>query len=120
MGAGKYDILVEQGATFDVTLTLRNYDNSLIDLTGHTFRGKIKETYSSTTVQAEFDFSILSTGVVRVTIPAAETAAIAVPPATNNQRNLVAMIYDIESVDGSGVVYRWLEGTAKISPEVTT
>lgn len=122
----KFDIEVSQGATFLMTLTLSDADDVRLDLADETFRGQIRTTYSSAVIVASFSFNVLNQSVaetkgqVEVSISAANTSAIPVDPATNYNRKNTNMIYDIESQNGTtGVVTRWLEGTAVISPEVT-
>jgi hypothetical protein len=124
MSAGQFDIVIEQGATFDMTLTLKDSLEAAINLTDHTFRGKVRKTVSDDVVQAQFTFTKLAQsgatmGQVRVTMSAVVTAAIEVPKQRTANRELYPMIYDIESEKSDGTVYRWLEGQANISPEVT-
>lgn len=126
MSAAKYDIKIEQGATFDMVLTLRDAAGDVMDLTDHSFRGQVRKSYSDLTVQATFQFEVLdqtqpaTKGKVRVFIPAAQTTLIKVNKADSEKRTLTPYIYDIESQIPTGsYVFRWLEGTANISPEVT-
>lgn len=122
MSAGNYDILVEQGATFLLTITIKDTSGNPINLTGQTFRGKIKKSFTDVTAQANFTFTlanqITNPGKVTVELSATDTAGI-VLNTQGTARVLTVMAYDIESQDGSGVVKRWLQGLAKISPEVT-
>ena len=125
MAAGNYDITIEQGATFKITLTIKDELGVVIDLTGLTFRGKIKKSFADTDAQANFDFNVLdqtdplTKGMVEVILPADQTEAIPAP-AKGNMRTLTKMVYDIESENIGGDVVRWLQGSALISPEVTT
>lgn len=122
MSAGTYTMTIEQGSTFNMQLTINDSLGAPIDLTGHVFRGQIRKTISDTAIQASFTFALLNQitdpGKVSITLTPADTSAIAVPAQRTVLRSPVAMSYDIESALG-GVVYRWLEGTANISPEVT-
>lgn len=124
MPAGRHDITVEQGADFYMLLTLKDSDGEPIDLTGHSFRGKIRATPSESAVIAEFDFTLLdqsddeTIGQVEVEIPAVETAAIVADASEDFERTLTYFAYDIES-DSGGAVTRWLEGTVTLSPECT-
>lgn len=124
MAAGVYDILVEQGATFLMTLTFKGSDGEPLDLTDLSFRGKIKKAFTDTVSQAEFTFNVLdqteddTKGKVEVTLDATVTAAIDAP-AKKNIRTDTMMVYDIESEDLEGVVVRWLQGDVRVSPEVT-
>jgi hypothetical protein len=122
MSAGTYTMAIEQGSTFSVQLTINDSSGAPINLTGHVFRGQIRKTISDSTIQASFTFTILDqvtdTGKVVVSLTAAQTTAISFPSQKTVERTDVEMSYDIES-EISGTVYRWLEGIASISPEVT-
>lgn len=122
MSAGQYDIKVEQGSDFKLRIEIQNPDTTPKNLTGYTFRGKIRKAYSDTTVQANFTFEPidLATGKFYAKISAADTANIVVETNTEtNKRIITKMIYDIESIAPDTTVKRELEGQALISPEVT-
>jgi hypothetical protein len=124
MAAGKYDMYIEQGADFYLLVTFKNSLGNSIDLTGHTFSGKVRSTASSSTVIAEFDFTVLdqtqdaTKGQIEIRLPSAESSAITLEASPDVERKLSYYTYDIESVS-SGNVVRWLEGLVTISPEVT-
>jgi hypothetical protein len=124
MAAGTYDILIEQGATFSIILSLKDENFVAIDLTGLTFRGYIKKAFTDTAREAEFNFELLNQndaatkGKVKVSLTPAQTAAMTTN-ATGTNRAITTMVYDIESQSVLGEVTRWLQGEAKISPEVT-
>lgn len=124
MAAAEQDILIEQGASFSMFMTVRDESFQPIDITEYTFRGKIKKDFSDSAAQAEFTFVKLdqtqeaSKGKVEIKLSSTQTAAIE----TNSKglsRTIVKMVYDIESQTPAGFVTRWLQGIAKISPEVT-
>jgi hypothetical protein len=122
--AAVHDISIDQGASFSMYLTIKDESNEKIDLSGHVFRGKIKKDLSDTTTQANFSFTILNQqneptkGMVEVMLTPEVTASIQTN-ARGTSRNVIKMIYDIESVSPSGFVTRWVQGLALISPEVT-
>jgi hypothetical protein len=125
MSAGNYDILIEQGATFSIILNLKDESYNSLILTDMTFRGYLKTSFSDASPAMEFNFnvadqSIIETmGQVEVYLTATQTASLSAP-ASGIVRTITSMVYDIESVnDSSGVVVRWLQGVANISPEVT-
>ncbi len=126
MSAGILDITIEQGATFDLNFTLKDELNARINLTGHTFKGEVRATYSDTVVQAAMTFVLadqtnpLTRGDVVASLTPTQTSAIAVNAAEDTTRPVTPMTYDIESqILPSGKRYRWLQGTANVSPEVT-
>jgi len=122
MSAANYKMEIEQGADYKIVLTINDSTPSPIDLTGHVFRGQIRKTISDLDIQAQFTFNILdqvtNRGKVEVILSSASSTLIAIPGQKKVSREKVEMSYDVESTL-SGQVYRWLEGIASISPEVT-
>jgi hypothetical protein len=125
MAAGNYDILIEQGATFEITLTLKDVNAVPINLTGLTFRGKIRKAFTDVAAVANFTFAVQdqtspsTVGKVIVSLSATTTAALETS-AKGTVRTLTTMVYDIESENPlTGFVTRWLQGQAMVSPEVT-
>jgi hypothetical protein len=118
-----YEINIKQGATFRLMLTITDSNSQPIDLTSHVFRGQIRRLPQDTATEAVFSFviadQVTNTGEVMAEISAADTAAINCVDSTRPERRITTFCYDIESDDGSGIVNRWLEGVANISPEVT-
>ncbi len=122
--AGKLDILINQGSTFPLSFQIIE-NGATVDLTGYVFRGKIKASFSATAALASFTFTVrtqtgANLGWVDGIISATDTAAIPITVPTGTKRTLTKYVYDIESVDLAGIVKRRLEGTASISPEITT
>jgi hypothetical protein len=122
--AADYDISIDQGASFSMFLTLKDQAGEKIDITEYTFRGKIKKDFNESSSQAIFSFNILNQsnestkGMVEVILSSQDTALIQTN-AKGTSRNIVKMVYDIESQSPSGFVTRWIQGLALISPEVT-
>ena len=107
--AGNYDIVLEQGATFSLAITVTG-----IDLTTYTARGQGRTTHASPdkafTLSTAIAYS-LPNSTITVSLTATQTTAL---PAPSNG------VYDVEYVSSSGtVVTRILEGTYTITPEVT-
>ena len=63
----RLDLYVTRGLTWTKGLRIRDHDGTLLDLTGHTFTGKIRKTPTSATSYS-FSFSQLSTTVVTWTL----------------------------------------------------
>jgi len=122
--AAEYDISIDQGASFSMFLTLKDQAGEKIDITEYTFRGKIKKDFNESNPQAIFSFNILNQlnestkGMVEVKLSSQDTALIQTN-AKGTSRNVIKMVYDIESQSPSGFVTRWIQGLALISPEVT-
>lgn len=121
MSAGQYDITVEQGATFEETLSITDEDGDPVDLSGMTARAQIRKTYSDPTVIASFVATVetpATDGIVTMKMTAANTALLPVASATGYLKVPTNYVYDLELVDGVTVT-RLIEGTCAVSPEVT-
>jgi len=124
MAAAEQDILIEQGASFSMFMTVRDESFQPIDISDYNFRGKIKKDFSDSVIQAEFSFVKLdqnnpaTKGKVEIVLTATQTANMQVS-AKGISRTIIKMVYDVESQTPSGFVTRWLQGIAKVSPEVT-
>jgi len=113
---GYLDLNCYQGATFDYTLTWQT-GGTPVNLTSYTARMQVRESYDAGT-------AILSltsgTGITlggtagTIALNAAATATAALDGTPNKQ-----YIYDLELVNGSGVVTRLVEGNFTVYPEVT-
>jgi hypothetical protein len=123
MPAANYNLVAEQGSSYNKTLTVRDTTDALMDLTGYTARMHVRERYS-----AEAKLIDLTTenggislggalGTISLSISAASLAEIAVPdqPGTPPSR---ACVYDLELVFGAAVT-RLLQGKFTIYREVT-
>ena len=114
--AGKLNIVIEQGATFNPVLTYQDENASPIDLTGYTARMKIKNARTDTSALEE-----LTTENGGITLGgAAGTIALLFTATATAAMTWTSGVYDLELVSSGGVVTRLLQGTATVSPEVTT
>ena len=109
--AGSLDLTIEQGATFERNITIKDSSNVAINLSGSSFAGQVRKRHQSATKEADFDFTITnaSGGIVQATITAANTG------------NMTPgdFVYDIEWTQSASSVTRLLEGTATVTPQVT-
>lgn len=111
MSAGFHHFIIEQGATFTKTLTLRDSSNALVNLTGYTTaemdlrsnEDSSSEIITLTVANGRIAFGG-SAGTVSLTISATDTG------------NLTAGdgVYDLEIGNSAGVIYRILEGTFSV------
>ena len=112
----RFDITINQGATFELTITWKDSAGTAINLTGYTARLNVRETYSSSTavltLTTENGGITLggAAGTITLAATATATAALTAP---------FSGVYDLELVSGGAVVTRLLEGVATVSPEVT-
>lgn len=122
MAAGKYDLPVEQGATLQAELTLKNAAGTAINLTGTTVRGQIRKKASDSTKLVDFTCTINATpttGKCIVSLTAAQTSALPAEKSLQAERLITKLAYDIELVQADNSVVRVLEGVVLLSPEVT-
>jgi len=110
--AQRYDIQVEQGATFSIEIEPQDANGDTLDLTGCSVDAEIRDTYynDSGSVLATFSSSIdTDDGVITLTLSAATTAALT----TVNGR------WDCELTNADSTVLRLVEGKFKLLKEVT-
>ena len=102
------DNRIEQGATFEIEIVVKDADGSLYDLSASTCEAQIRETKDASTA-TDFGVAIDTvTSTITLTLTAVETAAI----------DFTSGYWDCELTTGA-VVVRLLEGSVTISQEVT-
>jgi hypothetical protein len=108
--AAKYDITIEQGATFVFSVQVTG-----VNLSGYTVRMQGRTSHAATTTV----FSLTGGSGLTVTAGANSTIAVTIAAsATANYPAPMLGVYDLE-YELSGVVTRILEGSFTITPEVT-
>jgi hypothetical protein len=109
MAAAKYNIEIEQGATFSRTIVVTE-NSSPKNLTGYTGKAQVRKTHGGDLI-ADF----------QVTISDAVNGEITweMPSATTAQLQERKGVYDLEINDGAAVITRLLKGDVVITPEVT-
>lgn len=117
MTAGALDIVVEQGTTFQKKLTW--VDDSVpavpIDITGYTARMQIREELESTGFIIE-----LTTGNGRISLGGANGEIdLLISDTDTALLTIECGVYDLELISGAGIVTRIVEGSYKLSLEVT-
>jgi hypothetical protein len=111
MAAGRYDLFIEQGATFRRLLTLKA-NAVAIDLTGYTVRSQIRPGAGSDTLLHDMTPDLVVTpltGQIELVIPATDTALFTWKKA----------VWDLEIVEPGGDVIRVLKGSVTNDLEVT-
>lgn len=111
MAAGKYDIVIDQGSSFGLDLTVQE-SGSAKDLSDYNVRGQIRPTVTSSTLTASFTGTVTNAaqGKINLALTATTTGGI----------SSGKYFYDIEIFTANdAVVTRLLQGTATVSPEVT-
>jgi hypothetical protein len=108
--AGTYNIEIDQGSTFSVTVVATDDSSNTNVLTGATSaKAQIRETYESTTVLAEANCTF-----------AANNASLTIVFASANTTTLdpVPMVWDVRVTYPTKVEYL-LKGKVKLIPTVT-
>lgn len=113
MTPGTLDLVCPQGATFSRTLTWKQ-DGSPVNITGYTAALQVRRKHSTPDVAVSLTSGSGITlggaaGTITFTITAATTAALG----DGFYR------YDLELTSGSGQVTRLIEGSFRVTPEVT-
>ena len=127
MPAGKYALLIEQGATLKLDLAYKDSNNAAIDLTGYSGKLQIKNNYadSATTTYLTLSSSLNADGTginfsgsSNSISPVSGTIGIVISAASSSALTFDTAYYDLEITSGS-VVTRLLQGTVQINKEVT-
>jgi hypothetical protein len=127
MQAGVYDIHIDQGANWSLSLTWKDDTGTPVNLTGYTARMQIRKAYNDSTVKLSLTSSsgiVLGgvAGTVAISATKTQTAGISVDYLSlfyHNDKPSQKMVYDLELETSGGVVTRLLQGVAFIYPEVT-
>lgn len=123
MSAGRYDTIIEQGATFSRTITWKDSSGAGIDLSNYTIAGKIKKKVSDKTALVSFTVTEANQGTYpgkfTISLTATQTSDLPVIYSQDGSKQYLELYYDIEATSGAEVT-RILEGILHNSPEVTT
>jgi hypothetical protein len=107
--ATKTNMIVDQGATFSVLLTIRNAQGQTYDLTGGTVTAYFKKSYGATTGHA---FTTL------VTQPYAGQVLLQATDEETSQYEPGRYVYDVVVTDKDGKKFRAIEGQLTVTPGV--
>ena len=116
MSAGFHHFVIEQGATFGKTLTLKDSSDAVVNLSGYTaaemdLRYNKDDSAEILTLTVENSRITLGgvAGTVVLSISASDTASMSVGDG----------VYDLKITSGSGDVFRVLEGTFSVRGNVS-
>jgi len=126
MPAGKYNLLIEQGATFEVELQYKDSNGVAVDLSGYSGRLQIRPSIGSTTSYLCLSSSLQPDGTGLnfsgsngATPPTSGSIGIYISAITSSMLTFDTGVYDLEIASGSFVA-RLLQGNVQLSKEVTT
>lgn len=106
------NLTVDQGSGFNITVTVTDTNDDIVDISGFTAEGKIKKGYSSTS-SISFDLSenpiTNSNGII----------ALSLSDTTTKNMKAGRYVYDVEITSPAGVTTRILEGQLEVNPGVT-
>jgi len=110
MAAGTYNFILEQGATFNRILTVKE-NNSAMNLTGYSVASKMRSTHDSSTVVGTFTCTISNASGGEITMSMTSSTSSAIEEGI--------YVYDLEITSGTSIVTRLLQGEVTVNPEVT-
>lgn len=122
MAAGRYDTIIEQGATFSRTITWKDPSGAGINLTGYTISGKIRRNVNDNTELASFTIVIANQGTYpgrfTISLTASQTSLLPTKTTSDGLKDELKLSYDIEAINGTEVT-RIIEGVLTNTPQVT-
>lgn len=105
----KANIVIDQGADYEVTLDITDDNGDIINLTGYTGAAQMRKHYTSLTAY-NFNVSIS---------PLIGTVTIAMPSSTSANIAAGRYVWDCELTSNTNVVSRMVEGIVTVTPQVT-
>lgn len=107
----KANIIIDQGTDFSTTITVRDTDGNIKNLTGHTGYAQVRKHYNaSTAYNFEIEFqNPRSSG--QLTLKMGRGVTETLEPGR--------YVYDVELTDASDIRTRLVEGIVTVTPQVT-
>jgi|TARA_R110000822_G_scaffold62923_1_gene154907 hypothetical protein len=121
MAAGIYNFTIEQGTTVVKQFTYKDANAKVVDLSGYDVRMQIRDTVASSTVVDTFTTSSGLSILATAESTASGTIQLRIEAASSSLYTFITAVYDIEIEDNGSprTVTRLLQGSIKLSPEVT-
>jgi hypothetical protein len=107
--ATKANLVIDQGSTFSVDLTLQDENGDPLNLLGYTANSQMRKWYTSINPAATFSTNVNTiSGVITLSLDSSNTSG------------LVAgrYVYDVE-IDNGSTISRVVEGIVTVTPQVT-
>jgi hypothetical protein len=126
MPAGRYNLLIEQGATYTLELQYKDSNGAIVDLTGYSGRLQIRPSIGSPTAYLCLSSSLNPDGTGLnfsgsngTTPPTSGSIGVYISATTSSMLTFDTGVYDLEIQSGTFVT-RLLQGNVQLSKEVTT
>jgi hypothetical protein len=105
------NLIADQGADFETSVTLEDERSDPINLSGYTLAGQIRRTYkSATSYDFEVNITSASDGIISISLPATVSAVM----------RSGRYVYDIYASNSTiNKSYKVLEGILELVPSVT-
>jgi hypothetical protein len=104
------NLVIDQGTTYSLTITVSDATGEAVNLTGYTLRSQLRKSYGATSYTAFTAASASpTTGELTISLTDTQTSAL----------KSGRYVYDVEIVDTNNAVTRVLEGIITVTPEVT-
>lgn len=107
--AVKSNIVLDQGSDFIVTISVKNLNENIVDLTGYTGEAQIRKYFTSSTFYS-FDVNI---------VPQFGEVSLSMSANTSESITPGRYLYDCELTSPSGIKNRIVQGIVTITPQVT-
>ena len=125
MAAGKYNLLIEQGATYQVEIQYKDSNGVAVDLTGYSGKLQIRPSIGSPTAYICLSSSLQPDGTglnfsgsYGTTPPTSGSIGIYISAISSSLLTFDTGVYDLEISSGSFTT-RLLQGNVQLSKEVT-
>lgn len=102
------NIVIDQGTTFEFSMTLANDDGSAKNLTSYTASAQMRKSYYTNTYTSFTVAKVDLDGEITISLTAQQTSAL----------KAGRYVYDVE-IDGNSETLRVIEGIVTVTPEVT-
>jgi hypothetical protein len=113
------DILINQGADFRIQLRLRSDETTPVDITGYTFKSKIRETADSDEALAVADCHIIDAPNGLMEIFFDDSATGQIPTDGDTYSDTESYVWDVYGTAPGGDTIRILNGKCYVSPGVS-
>ena len=120
----KYNLEMWQGATFTMTITVKDSAGNTQNLTGYSARMQMRSSYASGSITESMSSAngeiTITPSEGNLTFQLAATRTAAIPVDLNNGRPPKTIyVYDLELIDGANNVSKLLYGDVNVYGEVT-